>query len=1738
MSRKIPSRRRHNKPQSKFFRLSGFQPLEDRSLLATDVTFSGGVLAATETVVGESNNLQISYQANDPLSLLDDQIVFNETGAAGLTFSGGLAGITLDSATQFRVLASAVSGINLNLGGGNDTVTFAGTAVTAAALNVDLGSGTNTVTANTDVTASVGNLQIANANVNLAQSVDLAATLGNVVVTGSVALQGAVGTTNTIAGGQVSLGAVTGVPSLDIVARGEGTAAADVNLAGVDIDGDLKINVDSTNLAANSLTVGALDAASIEVKGTTNDTLTFNGALTADTGDITINGASAATFAADVTAAASVTIQNVADVYLGMNVDLSATAGAVAAASGVTNIHLTGSAGTNSVTAATNVALGAVVDGVTGPATFAVTSGNSISISSVDIVGALDLNLDSSTDGTEQLSVGAISAATIAIDGAGLNDTINFNGTVTSTVGSILLNDSAALNFAADVNAATALTISNATSVNLGINVDLSANSGDLSISSGVGSINLTASSGANVISASGNVALAGISDGGVPSPASLTISAGGNITLSTVSHSGTVNINVDTGADAAQSLSASAITAGTLNVSGNGTNDSIALNGAVTTTAGSITITGAGTLTFGADVTSALDLIIQNVTTVRIPQDVDIIAAGNVDISTNVSNILLLGASGSNSIVASGNISLAPVNDDIAPDPATFEVRSGGNITIAGIDISGALVLMLDALGLDGAQTLNAGLMAAGSVTINGRGTNDTLNLNGAVTASTGSVNISAGATANVSADLTAATSLSVSNVANVNLGTNVDVTASGGNVGISTGVTSLNLTGAAGTNTVTASGSVTLGAITDGGAPGPVELEINAGDSATLSTVSITGLLDVNVDASGADGTDSLTLGATSAGSITIDGSSGLNETLNLNGALTATGSIAINNAATANLAADVQAATGLTISNVAAVNLAQDVDLRATAGDVTVATGVTSINLNGAAGTNIVTASGNVNLGAVVDGGPPSPIALQVNSGGNLTLTSANLGGLLDLNVDTDANSTATLTVGTVTAGSVTIDGTTNDTLTLNGTITTTGGSLSVNSAATANVNADLSSSTSLSVTNVGNVNLAANADLNAATNIDVHTGDTTITLTGPAGTNVVTAGGNVDLAAVADGAGAVNLTVNGGNNVTLQSADIAGVLTVKVDSDANAAATLTAGNLAAASIDIDGTVNDALNFTGTVTSTVGTIDVNSFAGATFSGDVSAATNLSVSNFTSVSLGQDVDVAATGNVTIGGGVGIGEIRLTGATGTNSITAGGVLTLTTVTDQGAPGPTTVNLTADSLVLSNVTLVGHLNVTAGSSPSGVNLNVSGALNAAGGVTINGLTGTANPVINLGTNTSVVVRVSGTDLVVLNSSGTVLFQQMAATVTSLTVNGTSANNTLVLDYSGGSFFLPGNITFSAGTGTDVIRVQGGIGADLVVVNNANIVANNTVINSTGVERVETTLGLGNDEVRVYSSNYALVVTDLGGNDKLDFTFLDKALNLNLKLDAGQTQTLGKQSIKLNGEFETIIGTRLNDTITTSDYNVTVQALDGNDKLVAGTASVWFEGGTGNDSLTGSAQADILLGGDGNDKIVAGSGNDYVVGGIGNDSIDGGAGADFIYGGDGNDSIVGGSGNDILLGEEGNDRLYGGNDLDLLIGGNGADALRAEAGDDILVGGRTTLDFSQAALQAVLASWAGAAANVDARAAAIAASFGAATQINDGIRDDLYGGGNSDLFLMFSGDASLDFSASADRKLLL
>jgi Ca2+-binding RTX toxin-like protein len=176
---------------------------------------------------------------------------------------------------------------------------------------------------------------------------------------------------------------------------------------------------------------------------------------------------------------------------------------------------------------------------------------------------------------------------------------------------------------------------------------------------------------------------------------------------------------------------------------------------------------------------------------------------------------------------------------------------------------------------------------------------------------------------------------------------------------------------------------------------------------------------------------------------------------------------------------------------------------------------------------------------------------------------------------------------------------------------------------------------------------------------------------------------------------------------------------------------------------------------------------------------------------------------------------------------------------------------------------------------------------------------------------------------------------------------------------------------------------------------------------------------------------------------------------------------------------------------------------TATAAGGQSLTFSGFESLFFNGGEGDDTVTGGALDDTIFAGRGDNLIDAGAGDDVVAIGYGwQQTLEGGADDDllivmdayfpvyFIIGntgivddgqlsqitgferfdvdgsvfddivrtGDGNDTIDGLRGNDTLFGDDGTDLVLGQGGADVLDGGEGDDAVRGGTGGDEITGG--------------------------------------------------------------------------------
>ena len=179
------------------------------------------------------------------------------------------------------------------------------------------------------------------------------------------------------------------------------------------------------------------------------------------------------------------------------------------------------------------------------------------------------------------------------------------------------------------------------------------------------------------------------------------------------------------------------------------------------------------------------------------------------------------------------------------------------------------------------------------------------------------------------------------------------------------------------------------------------------------------------------------------------------------------------------------------------------------------------------------------------------------------------------------------------------------------------------------------------------------------------------------------------------------------------------------------------------------------------------------------------------------------------------------------------------------------------------------------------------------------------------------------------------------------------------------------------------------------------------------------------------------------------------------------------------------------------------------SLEGVSVFTIGTADDTLTGGADEDDILGLGGSDRLYGGKDGDTVLGGSGVDKIGGGLGGDVLNGGSGDDIIMGNEGADSMEGGFGRDTvsyegatgrvninldtgavsgkgalgdivvnfervtgsrfadtltgddvdneLFGGDGGDKLNGGAGNDTLNGLSGDDTVNGDAGDDVISG---------------------------------------------------------------------------------
>jgi RHS repeat-associated protein len=498
----------------------------------------------------------------------------------------------------------------------------------------------------------------------------------------------------------------------------------------------------------------------------------------------------------------------------------------------------------------------------------------------------------------------------------------------------------------------------------------------------------------------------------------------------------------------------------------------------------------------------------------------------------------------------------------------------------------------------------------------------------------------------------------------------------------------------------------------------------------------------------------------------------------------------------------------------------------------------------------------------------------------------------------------------------------------------------------------------------------------------------------------------------------------------------------------------------------------------------------------------------TQLTLTNTSLAGLGTDSLAAIEQAVLTGGssnrainasGFTLGSVTLDGGGGADTLTGGtgdDVLTGNAGNDaiNGGPGIDTVVESGDvSYVLSNSSLTGMgsdslSGVEQARLVGGPSANTIDATSfSLGSTTLDG--GAGNDTLRGGAVASTLIGGAGSDTFIGGSgidtvaeSGDVDF-----TLTSSQLVGLGTDTLIAIDQAsltGGAGanllratgFGPGSVTLSGAAGNDTIiggsgpdSLTGGDGADSLV----GDAGNDTLSGGNGDDTLDGGTGV-NVASEAADSDFTLTSTTISGLGSDTIRFIQRAI-LSGGPGDNRITALGfaMSGVTLNGGSG-------NDTLTGSPAS---DSLDGG----PGDDVYRFDGATlGNDSLGDSGGFDTLdfsatvvlpmnVGvqvslaqttpqiiraaeiltipyGTYIENLTGTSGDDALTGSPSNNVISGGAGNDTIYSGFGNDALFDGTGNDSLVGGPGDDRSYGVDGEDTLLDGDGNDTLYNGLGD--------------------------------------------------------------------------------------
>jgi Ca2+-binding RTX toxin-like protein len=287
---------------------------------------------------------------------------------------------------------------------------------------------------------------------------------------------------------------------------------------------------------------------------------------------------------------------------------------------------------------------------------------------------------------------------------------------------------------------------------------------------------------------------------------------------------------------------------------------------------------------------------------------------------------------------------------------------------------------------------------------------------------------------------------------------------------------------------------------------------------------------------------------------------------------------------------------------------------------------------------------------------------------------------------------------------------------------------------------------------------------------------------------------------------------------------------------------------------------------------------------------------------------------------------------------------------------------------------------------------------------------------------------------------------------------------------------------------------DTENVTTGSGNDIIVGALLSNRADNEMTGNAGNDLMDG--GAGNDTFHEGSAANGSDDMDGGtGSDTCDYSGRPDAVSV--ALDGNDNDGAAGEGDNCGGVLDWLAGWE--NQPNTQENVENVNGGSANDILTGSGEANILNGNAGNDWTDGGLGNDVMNGGDGTDwadfqtagggvtvnlaqgtasgqgsdtlsaqenvngsnftDILTGDGNANVINGRGgNDQLKGNAGGDTLNGGSGNDTANGGADDDAVNGQGGKDNLRGAGGDDTLNGGGGADTLFGGAGDDSLFGG--------------------------------------------------------------------------------